>query len=348
MACPPSEQDRFGQFRAIQNRVVGQYSFRVLADQVTPGARPWIGRVRDREPAAWRTIIREHVQAPVAARVRACLCVKALLYHGKLGRGRIRAGQVREPEVVARSGAARRGHHQPMAVPAHRNAVVVGLFHPRTEDHHVLFRSGADLMQVDAAVVLGFARWDRVRWHSAHVVEGLSARQPRHRRVAGPVDRAVHRLAIRYVHDPKRRLLVAALRQLVRQQPAFLVGLPGIERGGTGRVDLHRVDQHSFAGVAGSTAGPGRGHADQQDRMLLCRGAAHEELTFCPPGGRADIPGTEQFPRAGGEPLAAGPGGCGRSEQFLLVGQPGASLVAGSVFQPSVGVRHQMTMEVVG
>src|SRR2546427_315503 len=91
---------------------------------------------------------------------------------------------------AARGGVAERGgrHRQPAAVATNGHVVVVRLVHTCTEDQRVLLRGSPKLVQVDAAMILVFPRWDRVGGQPANVVESLTAGQPSNGGVSAPVD----------------------------------------------------------------------------------------------------------------------------------------------------------------
>ena len=111
---------------------------------------------------------------------------------------------------------------EPAAVHRHGDAVVVGRVQAGAEHLDVGRRVGADPVQPDPPVELLLAGGHQLRREPAHVVVGLAARQPGDGRVAGPVDRAVHRRAGGDVHDVQHRLLVAARGELVGEQVALL------------------------------------------------------------------------------------------------------------------------------
>ena len=298
-----------------------------------------VGGVGHRDPAARRAVVGEHVEPPVPADPHAGLRVDPLLDHPKVGRGGIGLGQVGDPQVVARRGAPRRADDQPPPVPADRGAVVVGLVPALAEDEDVLVRGRTDLVQVDPPVVLALPVRYRLRRQPAGVVEGLAAGQPGHVRVPATVDRPVRQRARGDVDHPQQRLLVAALGQLIGQQPALLVRLPGVQRGQPGRVDGHRVDEHLLRALAQ----PGAQHA-----VLAAGIAPGVEAPLAPPGRRPDIARAQQLAYPAGQPVPAGQLLPVRAEQPGLRRQPVLPLGARVVLQPPVGVVDLVTQDVLG
>ncbi len=188
-------------------------------------------------------------------------------------------------------------------------------------------------MQVDPAVVLGLARRDGVRREPAHVVIRLPAGQPRHRGIAAAVDGPFHLLPGCHVHDLQYRLLVAAVGDLVGQQPALVVRCPRVEDGGPGGVERRRVDERPVRLT--------RRRRDQHG-VLLARLTPQEEAALTTPDRAAHQAGGGQFPDPGGQlgPRRQGrqvPGG-----QRVLRRQPGTALIRARVFQPAVGVGHRV------
>ena len=191
-------------------------------------------------------------------------------------------------------------------------------------------------MQVDPPVKLLLAVGNHVRGEPAAVEVRLTAGEPGHVGVPGAVDGPVDHLAGGHVHHPQQRLLVTTLGQLVGQQPAVLVGLPVIERGGAGRVEHRRVDQDPFA-----LSGSGR----VEDGMLLASGSPHEEPPFASPGRGADVASAQQLgdPRGQGLPVRALrqlPG-----QQGVLRGQPGPGLFGVGVLKPAIRIGDQPAMD---
>ena len=77
-------------------------------------------------------------------------------------------------------------------------------------------------MEPDPTVELLLALRHKLWRETAYVVVGLATRQPRDGGVARSIDGTVDRLARLYVHDANDRFLCATLRNLVREQVAFL------------------------------------------------------------------------------------------------------------------------------
>ena len=127
---------------------------------------------------------------------------------------------------------------------------------PRAEHLDVRLRGLSHRVQVNPPVVLRLALGDRVRRQPPHVVERLAPGQPGDAGVPAPVDRPVHQLAGRDVKHPQQRLLVPAMRELIGEQPALLVRLPGVQRRPPGGIDRNRIDQHALAGAASASPVP--------------------------------------------------------------------------------------------
>ena len=248
--------------------------------------RSRVRRVGHRQPAPGRARVGENVEPAVPAHVHPGPGVHALLHDLEGRRARPGAGQVGEPHIVAGSGALGGRDHQPAAVPADRHAVIARLVPARAEDQQVLLGGRADRVQVHPAVELLLTRRDLVRWELADVIERLAAGQPGHRGVAAAADGAVHLRAGHDIQDPEFRLLVPAAGQLVGEQPALLVRLPGVERGQPGRVQGCRVDERPRRLAR---------RGGQQRPVLLPGQAAQEELPRPAPGRGADVPGGHQF-----------------------------------------------------
>ncbi len=297
-----------------------------------------MGRICHRQPAPRRARVGEDVQPPVPARVQPGPGVHALLDRLQLRPGRPGGGQVGQPHVVARGGALRGRDHQPAAVPADRDAVVVRLVPALAEDQHVLVGGRADRVQVHPAVKLLLTGRDLARRELADVIERLAARQPGHRGVAAAADRAVHRLAGYHIQHPQFRLLVPAGGQLVGEQPALLVRLPGIERGQPGRVQGRRVNEHPLRLPRG-----GR----HQRPVFLPGQAAREELPRPAPDRGADVPGAHQLLEPGREPGPPGQPGLRAGPQRVLGPQPFLGFRARRVLQPAVRVGHAVAVQIL-
>ena len=248
------DQHRPGQ--VVEDRVAAQHRGGVLGEQVAPAVRPRRGRVGDAEPPARRLQVGEHVEPAVPADPGRGLRVEPDHERDKhRGRG-VAGGQVGDPDVLPRRGPDRGRDDQPAAVHADAGPVVGRLVAARAEHLHVRLRRRPHLVQVHPPVVLRLALGDRVRRQPPHVVERLAARQPGDPGVPAPVDRPVHQLPGRDVEHPQQRLLVPAVRELVREQPPLLVGLTGVERRTPGGVDRDEVDQRPL----GRTRGRPRPH----------------------------------------------------------------------------------------
>ena len=336
---PGGDQYRPSEPGAVQDGVVAEDRRRILADEVTPAGRLRVGRIGHRQPAPRRARIGEHVQPAVPAHVQAGPGVHALLDHLQHRLTRRGGGQVGQPDIVARRRALGGGDHQPAAVVADRDAVVVRLVPAAAEDQRVLIGGRADRVQVDPAVKLLFTRRDLARRERADVVERLTTGQPGHRRVAAAADGAVHELTGHDIQHPEFRLLVPSAGQLVGEQPALPVRVPGIERGHPGRVQRRRVDQHPLR-----LPGGGR----QQHPMLLPGQAAHEELARTPPGRGADVPGGHQLLDPGLQPGPPGQPGPRAGPQRVLRRQPLLRAGAGRVLQPAVRVGHTVPVHHLG
>ena len=139
---------------------------------------------------------------------------------------------------------------------------------------------------------------DKGRVESTNVVVALTAGQPRDRRVARAIDRAIDDLTGRHVHDADDRFLRAALGELVGEQIAFLAGLPGVERGEARGVELHRVDEHALGSVGVDRA---------QHGELLARVTAHEESAIASERRRADTARGRELQQPGAPVVERGP-----------------------------------------
>ncbi len=135
---PGRQQHGPAKLVAVQDRVAGQDSLRILRDLLAPAAESRLGRVGGQQPAARRVPVGEDVQHAVPAGPGRGLRIDVLLQHAQVGRGFPGGRQVGEPEVVARRGAGRRADDQPAAVQAHRGHVVVRLLPALAEDHRVV------------------------------------------------------------------------------------------------------------------------------------------------------------------------------------------------------------------
>ena len=308
------------------------------------GRKPRVGRVGHGQPPARRVPVGEQVQPPVPARAHADQGVHALLEHLEVRGGLLRGGQVGDPHVVARRGTRRRVDDQPPAVPADQHAVVVDLVQAVAVDEHVVLGRGADPVQVDPAVELLLAGRDLAGRQPPGVVERLAAGQPGHLGVPAAVDGPVHVRPGGHVHDPQHGLLAAALRDLVGQQPALVVGLPAVQRGGARRVDRHRVDERPL-GLARPAVRPG--HGGVQHRVLLARLPPQVELAVAAPDRRADQPRVLQLGQPGGQPLAAGQRAQHLGPELVLRRLPGSGWLAVGVLQPAVGVGDVVAMQIL-
>ncbi len=336
VAGPADEHDR--PVEAVEDREVRQHGLVVLRDQVAPVLEPRVGRVGHADAGTRGLPVGEDVQAAVAAEVQGALGVDALLDDDQFGRGVGGRLEVRHPQVVARRRTPGGGDLQPAAVEGDRHTVVVGLLQALAEDQDVLLGGGADPVQVDPAVVLLLTLGHLGGGQPAHVVKGLAAGQPRHGGVAAAVDRPLDPVAVRDVHQVEARLLVTAHRDLVGEQAALLVGLPGVEGGQPGRVQRHRVEQRPLgaAWVHGVEHG-----------VLLPGGAPHEEPPLPPPRRRADRPRAEQLRDPGLEALTSGKGVQPGLQQSLLPHQPVLRRRVVRVLKPSVGVGNRHTVELL-
>ena len=212
---------------------------------------------------------------------------------------RLPAGDVGQPHVVARSGAERAREDQPTAVAADRDAVVAGLVHALAEDHHVVVGRVADPVQVDPVVVHRLVGRHVLGGEPAGVVEPLAAGQPGDGGVAGARQRAVDDRARVDVEHEQRALLVAADGQLVGEQPAFLVGLPAVQRGLAAGVERRRVDEGALGAV-------GLPYEDGGVLLARGRGARRSSASRARPARRR-----RRCPaaRSGARAAARGPGG---------------------------------------
>jgi hypothetical protein len=277
VAGPADEHDR--PVQVVEDREVGQHGLGVLRDQVTPVLELGGGGVGHADPGARGVAVGEDVQPAVAAELQPALGVHPFLDDDQVGRGGGGGGEVGQPQVVARRRAPGGGDLQPPAVAGDSDAVVVGLLQAVAEDQDVFPGGGADPVQVDPAMELLLAVGHLRGGQPAHVVEGLTAGEPRHGGVAAPVDRPLDPVAERDVHQVEAGLLVAAHRDLVGEQTALLVGLPRVERRETGRVERHRIQQRPLGAV---------GVDGVENGVLLLRGAPHEELPLPAPHRCAD------------------------------------------------------------
>jgi len=243
---PPGEEHRSVQFRAVEDRIPAEDRVRVAGDQGLPVVRGGRGRVGHAQPSPRRVQVGEEVQPAVAAHMREGFSVHTGLDLGEARRFRGGHGEVRDPRVVAGRGARRSGERQPPAVAADRHPEVFGFVPPFPEDQRVLFRGGAHPVQVDPPVVLLFSFGDQFGGEAAHIVERVTARQPRDRGVGAAVDGAVDVLPGVDVHHPQPGLLVSVIGQLVGQQPSLPVHHPRVQGGGAFRVQFGGVDEDPF------------------------------------------------------------------------------------------------------
>ena len=297
-------------------------------------SRPGVRGSVDGQPPARRSVGGAQVEQAVALDPRRALDVVGL---GEQRVQRRPAVQVADPDAVAARRADVAGDHQPAAVAGDVHGVVrVPDVEAGPVDQPVLARRGADAVAPHAAVEGLLARGHLVGVDHADVDELGPAGQPRHRRVAAPVDRRLRLAAGGDVDDVQHRVLVAARRDLVGQQPALQVGQPGVEGGAAGAVDRHRVDQHALVAVRA---------AHEHDRVFLPGLPARPEPPTRPPQGRAHRARVEQGVHAGGQCVAAGQlGELGRG-QFVLGARPGDGAFVGRVFQPTVGVGDALAVQ---
>ena len=324
---------------AVQDHPALEHRLVVLGDEVGPGRVRRVVRCRHRQPAAGRVPIREDVHPPVPADVQRRARVDALLHDPQRRRVEAAVGQVGQPQVVARCGAGGCADDEPPAVHRHGDAVVVGHVQPGAQHLDVGLGVGADPVQPDPPVVLRLVRRHQLGAHPAYVVERLAAGQPRDRRVAGPVDRALDRSARHDVDDVQHRLLGAAGGELVGEQVALLGRLPRVQGGGAGCVDGDRVDEHPLGAVRVD---------GEQHRVLLLGRAAHEELAVAAPGRGAHGARAEQLPDPFHQPLAAGQTTGLGLQQRVLRERPRDRLRAVRVLQPAVGVADEGAVQGVG
>jgi hypothetical protein len=160
-----------------------------------------------------------------------------------------RQGEVGDPDVVPRRRTGRRGHHQPPAVPGHRDVVVVRGVEAGAVNLHVGRRVGSDPVPPHPPVELVLAVGHRIRRQPPHVVELVATGQPGDGGVAAAIDRPLQPLAGGDVEHEEHRLLVAAGGQLVGEAIALLARLRRIERRRAGRVERARVDQDALRPV---------------------------------------------------------------------------------------------------
>ena len=140
------------------------------------------------------------------------------------------------------------------------------------------------------------------------------------------------------------RLLVAALRELVGQQPALVVGLPAVQRGGARRVDRHRVDQRPL-GLARPAVRPVT--AVYSTACSWPGLPPQVEPAVAAPDRRADQPRVLQLGQPGGQPLAAGQRAQHLGPELVLRRLPGSGLLAVGVLQPAVGVGDVVAVQIL-
>lgn len=203
-------------------------------------------------------------------------------------------------------------------------------------------------MQVDSAVVLGFALRNLIRCEPAGVVERLAVRQPGDRRVAGAVDRPVHQFTGGDVDDPQPRFLGASLGKQVGQQRAVGGGLVSVERGQPRRVECAGVDEHPRvraprgAVVPGRRTGVrGRALARPEHGVFPAGFVPQEERAVPAPRGGAGVSGIGEFCEPDTEGLAprfVQPAlASGREEPVLLLG-PGSCPRIVHILEPAVRI----------
>jgi len=288
---------------AVDQGEILQHRLRVFRQHVAPLLVGEGVRVGGAQPQVRGVAIGAQVELPVVPEVHVGLRVHTLLHRDPARLVQAGRGQIRDVQVVAGRSAAIRIHRDPAAVARDDDGVVVRLVQSVAEHERVLGRVGAEPVQVDAAVVLRLVVGHEVRGEPARVVEGLAVRQPRDLRVAAAVDRAVHEVAGGHVDHPQQRLLGAALRQQVRQQPAVARGVPAVERRRAGGVDGSGVDQRALDAVL-----TGR----QQHGVLLAGRAAREETLLAAPDRGSDDARVGQFGESVAERLALIPVACQR------------------------------------
>ena len=351
MPGPAREEDRgVARPRSVEDGEVLQDGDVVLGEQVAPVLGLRLRGRGDREPAARRVEVRGDVEPPVAADERVDPRVQA-----DRDRTQRRGGQdlvsvgpgpgprpeIGDPGVVARRGAGGRGDHEPAPVARDPDAVVAAYVHAGAEDLDVGIRVRAEPVQPDPAVVLALVHRQGFGRQPPDVVEGIAARQPGHRGVPGPVDRAVDVRTRRDVEHPQDALLVAALGQLVGDEVALRGGLPGVERDQAGGIDRHRVDQDPFDRAAAVRSRLG----DDEDAVFLVAFPPHEEAPFTPPDRDADHAGAQQLTHPGAHALAAGPARRAVREELRLGGGPRHGPVVVGVLQPAVGIRDGVSVQ---
>ena len=183
------------QGESVEDRIV------ILGDEIPPVLGCPGARFGHRQAGARGVQVGAHVDAPVAAERQPGLRVDIALHEDERRLLGCAGGQIGDPEVVARLGALRCRHLQPVTVPADFDAVVVRHRHAGAEDEDVRLGGRTDAVQEDATVEVALAFGQQRRIDASHVVVRLAAGQPGDGGVAAAVDRAFEDVPGRDVHD---------------------------------------------------------------------------------------------------------------------------------------------------
>jgi hypothetical protein len=190
-------------------------------------------------------------------------------------------------------------------------------------------RVAAEPVEPHPAVVLPLLLRHVVGVQATHVVEAAPVGKPGHRRDPRAVDRSVDDLSGGDVEHADRRLLGAALGELVGEQRAVGGGLVRVERGRPLGVDRDRIDEHAF----GAVRVDGVQHA-----VLLVGATPHEELPVVPERRRTVEAGRQQRLQPVCEVLARRPLRPPCVQQLVLPVQPGRGVGGAGVLEPAVRV----------
>ncbi len=323
---PAAQQDE-RRPRPVQVPDGVQHRIRVLGDQLTPVRA--IGRrgVGDGEPPPGGAVGGEQVEQALV-HPGAALDVVGL---GEDGHQRGVTLQVCDPQGVAPGGADVAGDQQPAPVAAHADVVIgVLVVEAGAVDEGV---AAADAVPPDPPVEGLLAVRCLGGVDHPDVEELLPAGEPGHGRVAAAVDRRLDLVAAVDVEHVQHRVLVPARGELVGDAAALAVGQPRVERGETGRIDRHRVEERTAV--------------DEHDGVLLAGFAAGAEPAARPPRRGADRSGVQQVL----EPLRQVPsaGEClqvCRGERVLL-GRPRDRPRIGGILEPPVGIGDPVTVQVL-